>query len=141
VERNRERLLIPGVREARNHHARERRLVRESDPGVRIRSLVYAAKSRAKKVGREFDPNIVDVLTVDPPTECPIIPSCGRTLDYGTGNGRSNDSPSIDRIDPTLGYTIENVCIICYRCNRIKNEGTIEDHEGIAMHMRKRIKP
>jgi hypothetical protein len=41
-------------------------------------------------------------------------------------------SPSLDKINPELGYVPGNVAIISYRANRIKNNGTAEEHRLIA---------
>ena len=37
-------------------------------------------------------------------------------------NVRESTSPSIDRKDNNLGYTLENICLCCLRCNKMKNE-------------------
>jgi hypothetical protein len=65
------------------------------------------------------------------PTHCPIL---GLELDY-FADKRQENSPSFDRIDPTKGYTKGNVEILSWRANRIKNDGTREEHELIAKHM------
>ena len=63
---------------------------------------------------------------------CPIL---GLELDYFT-EVRTENSPSFDRIDPSKGYVKGNVQIVSWRANRIKNDGTAEEHEKIAAHMR-----
>lgn len=74
--------------------------------------------------------SLVENLNI--PDYCPILKiklnydgmDCYRT--------RGDDSPSIDRIDPTKGYTKDNIHIISWRANRIKNDGTPEEHRKIA---------
>ena len=66
------------------------------------------------------------------PTHCPVL---GIELDY-FADSRSENSPSFDRIDPKLGYVKGNVAIISWRANRIKNDGTAEEHEKIAKFIR-----
>lgn len=67
---------------------------------------------------------------IDLPVVCPVL---GIKLDYEGGKGiRGEDSPSIDRIDSKRGYTANNVIIICWRANRLKNDGTPEEHLKIA---------
>lgn len=39
----------------------------------------------------------------------------------------SNDSPSIDRIDPKRGYVRGNVVVVSMRANSIKREATIDE--------------
>ena len=36
-------------------------------------------------------------------------------------------SPSLDRIDPTLGYTVQNTRVVCWIFNRAKGDGSDED--------------
>ncbi len=38
-----------------------------------------------------------------------------------------DNSPSVDKIVPQNGYTRGNMWIICYRCNRIKDNATPEE--------------
>lgn len=65
------------------------------------------------------------------PEYCPIL---GIKLDYET-NGRQENSPSFDRLDPTKGYISGNVQIISWRANRIKNDGSAEEHQKIANYL------
>lgn len=65
-------------------------------------------------------------------THCPIL---GYELDYFS-NIRQENSPSFDKIDPTKGYVVGNVQIVSWRANRIKNDGTAEEHEKIAKYMK-----
>jgi len=69
---------------------------------------------------------------IDFPTHCPVL---GIELDY-FAHGRSENSPSFDRIDPSKGYISGNVAVISWRANRIKNDGTAEEHEKIAQFIR-----
>ena len=66
------------------------------------------------------------------PTHCPIL---GIELDY-LASFRSDNSPSFDRIDSSKGYIKGNVVILSWRANRIKNDGTAEEHQKIADFMR-----
>ena len=67
------------------------------------------------------------------PTHCPIL---GIPLNY-FAEAREEGSPSFDRIDNSKGYERDNVQIISWRANRIKNDGTIEEHRKIADFMEK----
>jgi len=60
--------------------------------------------------------------------ECEI---CHKRLILGDKFSKDN-SPSIDRIVPELGYVIDNISIICHRCNRIKNDATWQEHLMIS---------
>lgn len=65
------------------------------------------------------------------PTECPVlgiklnlkIPNRGDRGD----NLRNYDSPSLDKIIPSLGYAKGNIWVISYRANTIKNNCTFEE--------------
>jgi hypothetical protein len=47
---------------------------------------------------------------------------------------------SIDRIDPSKGYTPDNVWLISQRANRIKNDATPEELKLIAEAVAERMK-
>jgi hypothetical protein len=65
-------------------------------------------------------------------THCPIL---GMELDY-FAETRQENSPSFDRVDNSKGYVVGNVQIISWRANRIKNDGTAEEHEKIAKYLK-----
>lgn len=65
---------------------------------------------------------------IDWPKFCPVL---GIELDY-FAESRQENSVSFDRIDPAKGYVAGNVKIISWRANRIKNDGTAEEHRRIA---------
>jgi hypothetical protein len=107
--------------------------------GSRDTSDLYAAcrvkyfhkKANATKAGHEFTIPFGHIEWV--PT-CPIL---GLELDYFAEKTQEN-SPSFDRLDPTKGYVSGNVQIVSWRANRIKNDGTSEEHERIAQYIRER---
>jgi hypothetical protein len=70
------------------------------------------------------------------PSVCPML---GKPLNYeGTGREgytREEYSPSLDRIDSSKGYTKDNIQVISWRANRIKNDSTPEELMMIAKYM------
>lgn len=90
-----------------------------------ILAMISAAKVRAKEIGVPFSITRNDIVI---PEFCPIF---GIKLERGRVEDRYS-SPSLDRISPKLGYVPGNVAIISYGANRIKNEGTAEQHRLIA---------
>lgn len=89
-------------------------------------------KSEAHRRGVEFNLGWADI---EWPTHCPIM---GVELNYFSDRScNKNNSPSIDRVDPSKGYVKGNVAIICYRANRIKNDGTAEELRRIADYIDK----
>lgn len=95
------------------------------NPEMRIWST---ARSRAKMRGIEFSITIEEIVI---PERCPVF---GTALVTGHGRGRGirDESPSLDRVNNSKGYVSGNVAVISGRANKIKNEGSAEDHRKIA---------
>lgn len=89
------------------------------------RSLWRITKSRSEILGIPFSIKIEDVVI---PTRCPIL---GIPIFQGTGKLCDN-SPSVDKMVPSLGYVPGNVAVISYRANRLKNNGTAIEFRKIA---------
>ena len=94
--------------------------------------MVRAARKRARKAGLPCSIAAVDIVI---PAVCPIL---GIRLRFNVGK-RENNSPSLDRIDPNLGYIPENIAVISYRANRIKSNGTPEERAKIVAWMREQL--
>lgn len=97
------------------------------------RSYIYQtmrAKFRNKKANahRLGKPWTVTFGELEFPTHCPVL---GLELDYFADVAQEN-SPSFDCVIPSLGYVSGNVAIISWRANRIKNNGTADEHRAIA---------
>ncbi len=92
--------------------------------------MLRRAKARAKKNGWDFDLTIEDLLPL--PALCPVF---NQPL-------RLSISPqdlwaySLDRVHNNQGYVKGNVVVMSYLANRLKNDGTAEQHEAIARWMR-----
>lgn len=125
-----------------NRHYKEenRELVRARERGYfdKRATLYYsrvclsAIRSRAKKKGIPFDLVEADLVV---PTHCPVL---GIPLVPRSGSFCDN-SPSVDRLIPELGYVKGNCRVISYRANRIKCHATIEDLEKILDYMRREL--
>lgn len=90
-----------------------------------VKQMVRAAKARATKAGVPFNLRPED-LTI--PHRCPVL---GIPLIVGA-NKASDNSPSLDRVVPLLGYVPGNILIISNRANRIKNDATIDELRMVA---------
>jgi len=89
------------------------------------RSLWHNAKHRARKQGLPFTIKLTDV---EIPSTCPVL-----GLEISMGSGRpENSSPTIDRIVPSKGYTPENIVVVSYRANRLKNDATVSELKALA---------
>lgn len=99
------------------------------------KSAIYSAmreKFRNKQKNTNKHEFTIEFGDLTFPTHCPAL---GIELDY-FANSRAENSPSFDRLDPSKGYVKGNVAIISWRANRIKNDGTAEEHQKIADFMR-----
>lgn len=82
------------------------------------------ARRKAAAKDLPFDLRWQDLIEV--PEKCPI---CSVYMVRGPG---LSDSPSLDRLRPCLGYVLENVWYICYRCNAIKSDASPEEIRQVA---------
>lgn len=84
-----------------------------------VKKLISGAKLRSQKLGLPFDIEESDIVI---PEFCPVF---GFKLEVSSGRP-SDNSPSIDKIIPELGYTKGNVRVISYLANRMKSNATPE---------------
>lgn len=84
--------------------------------------LLWAARRRAKVQGIAFDIEESDIVV---PTHCPIL---GIELVNTRPRGDSRrDIASLDRVDPTKGYTKGNVEVISWLANSMKQNASPQD--------------
>lgn len=100
---------------------------RESDPRLQI---FDASKERAKKSGIEHSIQLEDIVV---PTICPVL----NIKIVLTNKKRSYNSPSLDRIDNSKGYTKDNIIVISWRANELKRNATIDEMKMLAEFYRK----
>jgi len=81
------------------------------------RNLYNKAKGRCKLSGLSFDITVEDIVI---PEYCPLL---GIKLDSW---GEKDACPSLDRKNNTLGYTKDNIWVISFLANRMKNTSTKE---------------
>lgn len=85
------------------------------------KSLLNRAKNRASAQKLPFSLELEDIII---PNTCPVL---GIPLNYAKGaKGGKDNSPSLDRITPSLGYTKENVIIVSNLANRIKTNANLD---------------
>jgi hypothetical protein len=90
-----------------------------------------STKYVAKKKGLKFNLTLKDIPDI--PKKCPYL---GITLIPGSKT-RSDNSPSLDRIDNLKGYIKGNVQIISWRANKIKSNATADELIAIGNAMKK----
>lgn len=72
------------------------------------------AKFRVKTTGKEFTIEVSDIVI---PSHCPIL---GIPLEIQSKSGGTINSPSLDRIDSSKGYTKDNIQVISRLANQMK---------------------
>lgn len=93
------------------------------------RYLWYKAKTRARDRGLSFDLTPEDLPV---PDVCPVL---GIPLFHGAKT-RCDNSPTVDRLRPELGYIKGNARVISWRANALKSNGTLEELQKIVAYMR-----
>lgn len=79
------------------------------------------AKTRAKQRNLDFTLTVEDIVI---PRTCPVF---GFPLVCHTTSGAFNDSPSLDRIDSTKGYTKDNIQVVSQLANAMKLNASPEE--------------
>ena len=84
----------------------------------RQNAMLSSARYRAKKKGLAFNIDASDCVI---PERCPVF---GFLLETSGDVGRSDASPSLDRINNSLGYIKNNVIVVSWLANRLKNDAS-----------------
>ena len=92
--------------------------------------ILQQARRRAKKKNIPFD---ISVSDLEVPVFCPVL-----DIELSVNDSHAKDnSISIDRIIPELGYVKGNVAIISHKANTIKNNASVEDLEKVLEWLKK----
>jgi hypothetical protein len=126
-------------RYAKSDQGKLKERVRTRREGTNLRCVLQrikqGAKARARNQNIPFDLTIeyLESLVV---SHCPITQE---PLDWERRqvvNGHfTQNSPSLDKIIPALGYVPGNCAFLSHRGNSIKSNGTIEEHRRIVKYM------
>ena len=97
--------------------------------------LLNGIRNRSKEEGLPFDLVLEDIAI---PEICPIL---GIKLYRNTGGNKpTGNSPSVDRVIPSLGYIKGNVQVISQRANIMKNDANPEELLKFAEWVNKNYK-
>jgi len=108
---------------ARRNREKHRQWLKEDSRRNPLKYILQKAKARALRDGIPFDVTEEDFDHL--PLYCPIVPDIKLVYGYGRGRQRQSDaSATLDRIDNATGYVRDNVLIISWRGNRLKNNST-----------------
>lgn len=107
-----------------------KRRINNLDQKEALRQILQArflgAKERSKRLNIPFDitKDFLQYLWDKQKGLCAIsnIP-----MTYSRNNGRTSTNVSIDQINPHLGYTKDNVQLVCMAVNQMKNDLSIEE--------------
>ena len=110
----------------------------------RASRVILAIRKRSEKQGREFNKDEFSIEWLEnlflntPNCEC-----CGKVLDYSyrNKNKRRGDVPSMDRVDNSKWYTIDNVAVLCMKCNIQKSDWELSDLRRLVKWMESRLEP
>lgn len=92
-------------------------------------SLLRSAKRRAEAKGLAF---AIGREHIPIPVICPALGIELQEPVAGDGFANRENSPSIDRIDSSLGYVPGNVVVISWRANSLKRDATPDELRRIA---------
>ena len=111
---------------------KERRSKNEHFLHYRVNIALGKARIRAKQKKVPFDLNLQYLKGIFPADNlCPVF---GVTLEWGGGSDEvsRDNSPSLDRIIPELGYVEGNVVWISNRANILKRDAVWEELQRVA---------
>ena len=97
-----------------------------------LKAYLNNARARAKRDKVPFNLTIeyLETIAAD---ECPIFHSKFVWGASGLGKGKTrDDTPQLDKIIPELGYVVGNVAFISGKANKMKDNGTMQEHYDIA---------
>ena len=113
------------IKETRNNVVNKSRLSSWVKKNPKKRMMVQV-KSRCKRKNIYFD---LEPDDIEIPDHCPAlgIPLDKRDADH---------HPSLDRFDNSKGYTKDNVNVISFRANHLKNDATLDEIEKLYTWMK-----
>jgi len=105
---------------------------KQTEKEKHIGNYLNGARYRAKRDSVPFALTKTYLISIAT-DECPVFHTPFEWGPSGKGCGYAKDNgPTLDRIEPELGYVEGNVAFISYRANRLKDNGTMQDHYDIA---------
>ena len=109
---------------------------KQNDPrAFKLNLMVLSARKRTKNTNIPFDITADDLLPFYHQTHCTLIPSI--ELKWDNELIAKNNSPSLDRIVPALGYVKGNIQIISNLANIMKNNATEEEMKQFIESVRR----
>ena len=89
--------------------------------------LWKSAKKRAKDKQLDFDIEVSDIII---PQFCPLL---NIPIVHKVGKGcRCKNSPSLDRLDNSLGYVKGNIVVVSWRANFLKSDAEFQELQQLV---------
>ena len=104
----------------------------------RSRVLYAGMRDRARTKGIAFDKEYFSIDYIfNKLSEKPYCECCNKKLDidFKPDKKFNDNSPSMDRVNSNLGYIKGNVAILCWKCNKHKQDSSSEELRMIADFM------
>ena len=107
-----------------------------------FRAKAYTLTKGVRDRSRQSGVPACEELTSVPYVEAwlkrqPNCECCGVEFDLTPGKNKEGHGPSIDKFKCDGGYTLDNVSLICWKCNNIKRNYTAQDLTTVAKWMSK----
>lgn len=96
------------------------------------RYRAYRIIANAKMKGLAY--STLDELSSKIFNAAPICPYLGITLEYKIQSSRghkTDNAATVDRVDSTKGYTVDNIVVCSWRANYLKANGTLEEFQRL----------
>ena len=117
TEKQREKFRLSAKKWRENNLEKAKKICREWKLNNPEKTLYIRARKRAENSNLDFSLVVEDIVI---PSVCPYL---GVPLVLNGGD----TSPSIDRIDNTKGYSKDNIEIISFKANRMKNTASVQE--------------
>lgn len=95
---------------------------------LETKELYNRLKSSAKSRGIPFSLTLMDLNNLTFPITCPVL---GIPIKFNRGKAEDN-SISIDRIDSSKGYEIDNIIVVSLKANKLKSNATKEEMQKLS---------
>lgn len=97
--------------------------------------LIYSARKRAKIKKLEFSITEVDIVI---PVLCPILQIPLQRVHKIKGSNR-DAWPTLDRIDNSKGYTKDNIQVISFKANTMKNNASFSELKLFSEYIQRQL--
>ena len=120
--------------ESQRYRNRHKKAIAARQVAARLRDprpwILGEARRRAREQGIPCELTKEDVVI---PQICPVL---GLVLQVNVGRAKDN-SPSLDRLVPALGYIRGNVRVISFRANTLKSNATAAELTAVLEDLRR----